>query len=177
MLEHTCHAEGCKTIVPPKMFMCRRHWGLLRPGMQRAIWREYKRGQEVRKDPSLRYLAVADMAIAEVFFDVRKLQPNASEAARWGFVNSTAVLVHRALERRAMAITMGKGDPLDVNVVGLHRELNALLRTELPKLQQRDAFKLLGKLLAPPPATPKLGWFPVEYACKPSSPDEEPGTD
>lgn len=25
-MEHTCHADMCAAVVPPKMFMCRTHW-------------------------------------------------------------------------------------------------------------------------------------------------------
>lgn len=63
-MSHTCHAKGCNKEVPPKMFMCMRHWHMLPQDKQRAIWREYQEGQEVRKDPTAKYLEVATDAIA-----------------------------------------------------------------------------------------------------------------
>lgn len=44
-MAHHCHATGCKTSVPPEMFMCRRHWFSLPPHMRREIWRTYRPGQ------------------------------------------------------------------------------------------------------------------------------------
>jgi len=60
---HTCHARGCNTPVPPRMFMCRGHWFSLPKAKRDAIWREYVPGQEVRKNPTPEYLAVARDAI------------------------------------------------------------------------------------------------------------------
>lgn len=62
-MPHTCHAMGCKAHVPPRLFMCRRHWRKLPKEAQRQIWTTYRPGQEVRKDPSREYLAVAQHAI------------------------------------------------------------------------------------------------------------------
>lgn len=61
---HTCHATGCSTPVPPRMFMCRRDWYALTPAQRAAIWRTYRPGQEVTKDPSAEYLDAAREAIA-----------------------------------------------------------------------------------------------------------------
>lgn len=61
-MAHTCHAHGCAVAVPPKMFMCRKHWFTLPKGMRDAIWAEYVPGQEVTKTPSAAYLEVAQAA-------------------------------------------------------------------------------------------------------------------
>ena len=45
------------------MFMCRRHWFMLPRSLRADIWDAYVPGQEVRKDPSDRYLHVAMTAI------------------------------------------------------------------------------------------------------------------
>lgn len=58
-MEHTCHAIGCTTEVEPELFMCYRHWSIIPKARQRELWRAYRRGQEVDKDPSSDYLAVA----------------------------------------------------------------------------------------------------------------------
>lgn len=58
-MSHTCHAIGCEKIIPPKMFMCRRHWFLLPKVMRNRIWFTYQKGQEITKQPSLDYLEIA----------------------------------------------------------------------------------------------------------------------
>ncbi len=63
MSTHHCHATGCTAAVPPKMFMCRRHWFRLPKPYRDAIWDAYVPGQEVRKDPTPEYLAAAQTAI------------------------------------------------------------------------------------------------------------------
>lgn len=60
---HTCHANGCTSRVPPKMFMCRDHWMRLPKRMRDAVWENYVPGQEVRKDPTVEYLRVTREAI------------------------------------------------------------------------------------------------------------------
>lgn len=62
-MSHYCHARGCTKMVAPKLFMCVRHWEMLPQRMQRAVWRTYTPGQEVRKDPSKEYLEVTREAI------------------------------------------------------------------------------------------------------------------
>jgi hypothetical protein len=59
MNEHHCHAIGCEVPVPPNLFMCKRHWYKLPMFMRDAVWDAYVPGQEVRKDPSPKYLLVA----------------------------------------------------------------------------------------------------------------------
>lgn len=46
MTEHTCHADNCSTHVPPRMFMCKRHWYMLPKSMRDEVWVEYALGQE-----------------------------------------------------------------------------------------------------------------------------------
>jgi len=63
MSPHICHALRCTAPVPPKMFMCKRHWYMVPKKLRDAIWAAYRPGQEVRKDPSREYLDVAMHAI------------------------------------------------------------------------------------------------------------------
>lgn len=63
---HHCHARGCKVDVSPKLLMCPRHWRMVPPDMQRAVWRAYVHGQEERKDPSDAWMRAADRAIGHV---------------------------------------------------------------------------------------------------------------
>ncbi len=62
-MSHKCHAYKCTKEVPPKMFMCLKHWKLVPAQMQRDIWRHYKPGQEIRKDPTSEYLKASQRAI------------------------------------------------------------------------------------------------------------------
>lgn len=66
MSAHTCHAEACTETVPPRMFMCRRHWFMLPKALRDEIWDEYVPGQESRKDPTPEYIDVAHRAIEAV---------------------------------------------------------------------------------------------------------------
>lgn len=54
--EHTCHARSCGTAVPPKMFMCTKHWYMIPENWRKKLWDLYRPGQERRKDPSMEYL-------------------------------------------------------------------------------------------------------------------------
>lgn len=44
--EHRCHAHNCDVEVPPRMFMCKRHWVMLPRPTRHAIWLHYNQGQE-----------------------------------------------------------------------------------------------------------------------------------
>lgn len=63
-MPHLCHAEGCGRNVPPKLLFCSRHWTALPKGLQFLIWRYYRAGQEVDKQPSTYYLAAQQAAVA-----------------------------------------------------------------------------------------------------------------
>lgn len=66
MADHLCHAENCSTPVPPKMFMCRRHWFMVPKPLRGAVWAEYRPGQEIDKRPSSEYMEVALAAVRAV---------------------------------------------------------------------------------------------------------------
>lgn len=102
-MSHTCHAPDCNRRVPPRMLMCAPHWGALPAKIQRAIWREYRRGQEIDKNPSLRYLAVQRLACAYSVF-----KPN-DEAA----VLAALPYLGEALRYARIATEQGHGDPLE----------------------------------------------------------------
>lgn len=65
-VKHTCHARGCAKEVPPKLLMCIRHWRMVPRDLQKAVWREYRPGQERTKTPTTAYLEVAFQAIEAV---------------------------------------------------------------------------------------------------------------
>lgn len=70
-MSHTCHAIGCSTTVPPKIFMCLKHWKMVPKVGQVDIWRHYVPGQERRKDPTSDYLKAAQRAQAMVLMKER----------------------------------------------------------------------------------------------------------
>lgn len=63
LMGHTCHAKFCKTEVPPKLFMCKKHWFMVPSVLRARVWEEYVPGQEIRKDPTDAYLEVTREAI------------------------------------------------------------------------------------------------------------------
>jgi len=84
------------------MFLCRRHWFSLRRAVRQAIWREYKPGQEDTKTPSPRYMAVQQLAIAELVF-----APNDEKAAA-----EALPYIENSEKWRRVCIDRGLGDPL-----------------------------------------------------------------
>jgi len=48
------------------MSMCKPHWYMVPKPLRKEVWRTYRKGQEVTKDPSREYLAAAKAAIAAV---------------------------------------------------------------------------------------------------------------
>lgn len=62
-MSHLCHAIGCNVEVPPGLLMCKRHWLMLPKEQRGLVWLHYRKGQEIRKDPSDQYLAAAGAAI------------------------------------------------------------------------------------------------------------------
>jgi hypothetical protein len=83
--------------------MCRVHWYALRKLVRDAVWREYRRGQEVTKTPTARYMAVTEWAKGELAF---KAHDEAAAAV-------TASYLGAALRWRGVAIARGQGDPLE----------------------------------------------------------------
>jgi hypothetical protein len=60
---HRCHAKDCRAVVPPRIFMCRRHWFMVPKTLRDAVWAAYRQGQEIDKDPSPAYRDAAHEAI------------------------------------------------------------------------------------------------------------------
>lgn len=59
---HRCHWPGCPAEIPASLWGCRRHWFALPKAIRREIWRHYRKGQEITKDPSPQYIAAARAA-------------------------------------------------------------------------------------------------------------------
>ena len=65
-MNHTCHVNRCDKRVPPRMLMCRAHWRLVPPVMQRAVYDSYRPGQCDDRGPSRDWLRVARTALNHV---------------------------------------------------------------------------------------------------------------
>lgn len=52
--------------VPPKLLMCAKHWKMVPFPLQQLVWKHYRRGQEIDKNPSAQYLEVMRKAIEAV---------------------------------------------------------------------------------------------------------------
>lgn len=63
---HTCHALDCNAQVPPAMHMCKPHWSMVPRDKQRALWANYRRGQERTMSPSAAYLRAAAACVRAV---------------------------------------------------------------------------------------------------------------
>lgn len=74
-MKHTCHAIGCSTPTPPRMWGCGRHWGMVPRRLQVKLWRVYVPGQEQRKDPTPEYLVVAEECVVAVAVKEGHLTP------------------------------------------------------------------------------------------------------
>lgn len=59
---HFCHWPGCDRLVVPRLWGCSDHWFKLPPSIRAEIWRTYREGQEIDKDPSPEYLKAARRA-------------------------------------------------------------------------------------------------------------------
>jgi hypothetical protein len=65
-VSHKCHAKGCNQEIPPRLLCCARHWRMVPKRLQAAIWKHYRPGQEIDKDPTPEYLEVMRQAIEAV---------------------------------------------------------------------------------------------------------------
>ncbi len=63
---HVCHALKCNVPVPPAMLMCRKHWFMVPKSLRDEVWRTYRKGQEIMKDPTGEYLMAMNAAINAV---------------------------------------------------------------------------------------------------------------
>lgn len=79
---HECHAHGRKTLVPPRLLMCSRHWIMVPARLRNDVWNAYVEGQEVRKDPSSEYIDAATAAIEAVRESEEHEQEEADDVSR-----------------------------------------------------------------------------------------------
>lgn len=72
--QHLCHATNCETLVPRRMFMCKRHWFMLPKFMRDEVWDAYTPGQEETMDVSQRYFLVTRKAIRYIELKTHNLE-------------------------------------------------------------------------------------------------------
>lgn len=65
-MRHTCHARRCETPVPPRLFMCRRHWFMVPEPLRAEIKAEYRPPQCKTKRPSRAWVTAAIAAVRAV---------------------------------------------------------------------------------------------------------------
>lgn len=92
-MTHHCHAVGCETPVPPKMFMCLKHWRMVPREGQQAVWGAYRAGQENDKRPSSIYMDVTNEARRIVAWKEGKTAEWQAESAAY---EHTADLLRKA---------------------------------------------------------------------------------
>jgi hypothetical protein len=78
---HHCHAVDCKLEVPPEMHMCLKHWRMVPRLVQDLIWKHYRKGQEIDKQPSIEYVATAFISISCVALKEGKELPKLTAGA------------------------------------------------------------------------------------------------
>ena len=67
-MSHYCHAKGCGIPTKPQFLMCPKHWSMVPWSLKKRVWEAYNPGQEQKKNPTQRYLIVADLAINAVAY-------------------------------------------------------------------------------------------------------------
>lgn len=66
VVEHHCHATGCRTNVEPEKLMCWAHWKTVPKVIQERVYATYRPGQCDDKSPSTAWHHAADAAICAV---------------------------------------------------------------------------------------------------------------
>jgi hypothetical protein len=81
-MSHHCHWPGCRVEVQPHLWGCWKHWRKLPQDIKDDIWRSYRKGQEVTKDPSREYIEAARRAREWIFDHHLPLQQLQMELAQ-----------------------------------------------------------------------------------------------
>lgn len=66
--------------MPPRLWGCRPHWFALPDDIRREIWKAYRPGQEIDKNPSAEYLAAAQRAQEFALSSRRRLEERRAAA-------------------------------------------------------------------------------------------------
>jgi hypothetical protein len=62
---HKCHAEGCPAIIATHLLMCRRHWRMVPPQIQRSVYQSWAVQQHI-SEPVEGYVKARTAAIEAV---------------------------------------------------------------------------------------------------------------
>jgi hypothetical protein len=65
-VKHICHARNCEKECRPEKLMCPKHWAMVPPYIQRAVYKHYRPGQCDDMKLSRAWLDAAAAAIAAV---------------------------------------------------------------------------------------------------------------
>ena len=91
-MTHHCHAYGCEKSVPPKMLMCLKHWRMVDPKIQKAVWATYVPGQEITKTPTRAYMLAQRSAVWAVFVEEGGCAwPDVPEVGSEAFMDGPAI--------------------------------------------------------------------------------------
>lgn len=63
---HPCVVPGCRLPLPPERLMCRAHWTLVPPSVQREVWASYTEGMRAGTHPTPAWHVATDEAIEAV---------------------------------------------------------------------------------------------------------------
>lgn len=87
METHRCHVPNCPMLIPPRMLMCKGHWVSVPTKLKKQIYKTYRAGQEIDKQPSVEYLQAAREAIKAVQIKSKQLEFRDPELFRREFLN------------------------------------------------------------------------------------------
>lgn len=159
-------AQDCPKRVPPRLLFCGAHWKLVPKKLQALVWRVYKDGQEIRKDPTREYLWVQRTCVALVAMREGKIDAASSiivdltvMLARGG-APDLRVAVQNWIDKLVGEITK-KSAPVQLELIGGDRE-------EAVQGEQEEAQALLRE--AAQGTTP-----PRDHAVALLRPREDPG--
>jgi hypothetical protein len=71
-----CHANGCATRTPHRLFMCARHWAMVPLTMQNAVWTAYRNAPKGGRARDRDYLSACAKAVEHVALNEGKPQQN-----------------------------------------------------------------------------------------------------
>lgn len=73
-MSHLCHWPGCGKPCPPARWGCSSCWFKLPKFLRDAVWKHYRAGQEISKDPSNKYVIVA--RLVQLWIEARDMRIN-----------------------------------------------------------------------------------------------------
>lgn len=90
---HVCHARRCGVMLPPDIYMCPSHWGMVSAETRRRIWKHYKASQEGGKPATQDWLDAtrdAQEAVERKEFEIC-IQNHGADCGCWKDLRQAAV--------------------------------------------------------------------------------------